>query len=512
MGMRIGRLAACVAALTLSMWAGATSAGAFADGLQGCPGSGFQYLGELAFPVAAEGFADDCQVSVGDARIDVRTGTPEISLGVGDGISVDRHGHENHLSLSAGPLFDFTHRSGLISAVSDSAGGRWAISYDSSGRVVKIVGLTGTLSVSYDAAGNLTHIASDDGRSQTFGYDGHGRITTWGDSPGGDSATVSYNAAGHLTTLVTVITQTDPTQTFTYDGAGNVVTWTNADGISRTLTYAHDSLGHVTSAKVGANVDSTFTYTAAHALASVVGALNAPIASFSYDVAGRLIGVQGSTPSQAEAFAYDSAGRLSTTTENSMTNTLSYDAFGRLLTLKTPTGITVSVSYVPAPTATTGRPRNVHAKQATLTGTVDPQLAPTVFRFQFGRTTSYGNSTPAFALTPRSSPVSVSVRLIGLKPGTTYHYRLLVSNEDGSAAGLDRSLRTPPVRCVVPRLIGDSLNAARQALARSHCRLGHVTRPHHIARHAKLRVKSQHPSPGTVRPKGAKVGVKLGVV
>jgi hypothetical protein len=63
-------------------------------------------------------------------------------------------------------------------------------------------------------------------------------------------------------------------------------------------------------------------------------------------------------------------------------------------------------------------------------------------------------------------------------------------------------------RCVVPRLKGDSLSAARKALLRAHCALGKVTKP--AARGGRLVVTTQSPHAGRKLASNTAVGVKLG--
>jgi hypothetical protein len=60
--------------------------------------------------------------------------------------------------------------------------------------------------------------------------------------------------------------------------------------------------------------------------------------------------------------------------------------------------------------------------------------------------------------------------------------------------------------CVVPKLKGKSLKAARKALTKADCKLGKVKG--HKSKTA--RVKKQNPKPDTVLPPGGKVNVKLG--
>jgi Tol biopolymer transport system component len=72
--------------------------------------------------------------------------------------------------------------------------------------------------------------------------------------------------------------------------------------------------------------------------------------------------------------------------------------------------------------------------------------------------------------------------------------------------------------CVVPHLKGDSLAAARRALIGAHCALGKVRRPKRPhqrppgRRRWALLVAGQSPRPGTVKPAGASVQLKLAYI
>ena len=63
--------------------------------------------------------------------------------------------------------------------------------------------------------------------------------------------------------------------------------------------------------------------------------------------------------------------------------------------------------------------------------------------------------------------------------------------------------------CTVPSLRGDTLSAARRALAKAHCRLGKVSKPkgHH---HGQLVVTQQHIGAGGKLPSDTRIGVTLG--
>jgi hypothetical protein len=102
-----------------------------------------------------------------------------------------------------------------------------------------------------------------------------------------------------------------------------------------------------------------------------------------------------------------------------------------------------------APTASTGHATDVTTTSATLNGTVNPNNGETVYHFEYGTSTAYGTSVPS-----PDAPVgddtanhAVSQKLSGLKPGTTYHFRVVASNIDGTSNGPDETFTTlaPPV-------------------------------------------------------------------
>jgi beta-lactam-binding protein with PASTA domain len=67
---------------------------------------------------------------------------------------------------------------------------------------------------------------------------------------------------------------------------------------------------------------------------------------------------------------------------------------------------------------------------------------------------------------------------------------------------------TPLVRCVVPKLAGETLALARTAISHAHCSVGHITRSP-SARVAKGRVSAESPRPGSKLRKGSKIDFTL---
>jgi hypothetical protein len=93
------------------------------------------------------------------------------------------------------------------------------------------------------------------------------------------------------------------------------------------------------------------------------------------------------------------------------------------------------------PVATTGGASAITPSAASVAGTVDPNGKATTFRFEYGTTLGYGSQVSGSAGSG-TSPVSVSGALSGLAPSTTYHYRLVATNADGTDTGGDATFTT----------------------------------------------------------------------
>ncbi|MFL5780592.1 MAG: choice-of-anchor Q domain-containing protein [Thermoleophilaceae bacterium] len=97
------------------------------------------------------------------------------------------------------------------------------------------------------------------------------------------------------------------------------------------------------------------------------------------------------------------------------------------------------------PSAITLAATAVSANDATLRGRANPRgVNGTRWYFLFGRTTAYPLRTVKTTLTSDAKPVPVARALIGFKPRTLYHYRLVVDGPGGRTAGADRTFTTKP--------------------------------------------------------------------
>jgi hypothetical protein len=84
---------------------------------------------------------------------------------------------------------------------------------------------------------------------------------------------------------------------------------------------------------------------------------------------------------------------------------------------------------------------------ATLEGTVDPIGAPTTYHFEYGTTSAYGSSSPfpeGYVASDRVDH-TVTQTIVGLSPGTTYHFALVANSPGGTSTGPDETFTTPPV-------------------------------------------------------------------
>ena len=116
-----------------------------------------------------------------------------------------------------------------------------------------------------------------------------------------------------------------------------------------------------------------------------------------------------------------------------------------------------AVALAAAPSATTGAASGVTRTGATLNGTVDPNGTATSWHFEYGTTTAYGLSSAGGDAGAGEDPTAVAMAVQGLSAGTTYHYRVVAVNADGTAPGADRTFRTPSG----PALPGISSTVAR---------------------------------------------------
>lgn len=85
---------------------------------------------------------------------------------------------------------------------------------------------------------------------------------------------------------------------------------------------------------------------------------------------------------------------------------------------------------------------NVTSSSATIRAKINPNGDACAYLFEYGYSTSYGNTVGGSTLSSGSSYVTVTFNLTGLDPGETYHFRVRAGNNSGLTYGADNSFTT----------------------------------------------------------------------
>lgn len=233
--------------------------------------------------------------------------------------------------------------------------------YDELNRPTRIVGPQYTDSVNgsicpvtvntYDSLGRLTKVAAGYTPSpcttvasdvtttqQSYTFDDFGRKITSSDGLS-RSWTYFYDANNNVQTA------TDPksqTTTYTWDTGHQLKTRVEQGG--RTTSYTRNALGQVLTV-VHPNVNYSYTYDAAHRLASAQDSRGNKTLSYDWSPGGLLNGITDSD-GRKTTYLYDPVGRLSgITAPNGDTVAYQFDAGGRLIQRTMPNGLSAHFAY-----------------------------------------------------------------------------------------------------------------------------------------------------------------------
>ena len=126
----------------------------------------------------------------------------------------------------------------------------------------------------------------------------------------------------------------------------------------------------------------------------------------------------------------------------------------------------LTFAAVPPPSAVTLAATLVTSISATLNGSANPNGRTTTTWFEYGLTTSYGNSTTATGIGSGNSVLPTGAGLSGLSPGATYHYRTVASNGGGGVSyGNDATFMTLSGAALVWTLADSGAGSLRDAIA-----------------------------------------------
>jgi RHS repeat-associated protein len=214
---------------------------------------------------------------------------------------------------------------GNMLTASSYNGSKLQMTYDSLNRVTQVIqtlpnGYQATISYSYDANSNRTGMTTPWG-SFSYGYDALNRLTSV-TNPQSHMFTFSYDADGRRTQMVA---PNGVTTVYTYDNASRITSITATNGSSVIVSseaYTYDSVGNRLTMTDGEGLHS-YMYDNVYRLtaASHPAGTSLPIQSetFSYDPVGNRQG-----DAQITGYTYDAANEL--TSNSSFTYT--YDSDG----------------------------------------------------------------------------------------------------------------------------------------------------------------------------------------
>ncbi|MEU2232235.1 RHS repeat-associated core domain-containing protein [Streptomyces vietnamensis] len=271
----------------------------------------------------------------------------------------NEHGHLTGVVNATGDRTTIrTNRAGLPVQITTPDGANAVFTRDSFGQIVAATdALGGTLKQGWTVEGRPSWRELPDGTREEWTWDPEGNLTTHTDRMGRTtthsathfdlrSTTRTADGADHRFTHDTELRLAKVTNAqglewhYTYDAAGRLIAETDFDG--RTLTYERDPLGRVTRRTNAAG--QSLTYERDH-LGRVTRLAHddGTAASFAYDASGYLV---RATNQHADiTFERDEAGRTVSETVNGRTLTHAYDAMGRPIRRRTPSGATSLIEY-----------------------------------------------------------------------------------------------------------------------------------------------------------------------
>jgi phosphodiesterase/alkaline phosphatase D-like protein len=138
-----------------------------------------------------------------------------------------------------------------------------------------------------------------------------------------------------------------------------------------------------------------------------------------------------------------------------------------------------------APTATTGGAQRIGQSSATLTGSVNPGGTATTAWFEYGSTASLGSETSHVSAGSGSSDVSQNQAVSGLTAATTYFFRMVAQNSNGTVRGTTQTFTTSDVPVIIPTATAPSATTnSAQAVGQNSANLTGSVNPHNASTNA----------------------------
>ena len=215
-------------------------------------------------------------------------------------------------------------------------------------------------SFGYDAAGNLTSVTDAAHRTLAFELDDLDRIrrTT---SPNGESTSFAHDWRGNVTAITdplqrvtgygydiegALVSVTEPNQsvsTYERDVSGAITAATDARG--ETTRYEYDAMGRRTKKIWPDGSSEQYTYLAGQSVATITRR-DGSVESYEYDAMGRPTTVHKAD--DVVSITYTASGRRDVVSSARGSIDYDYDAFDRVVAVRSSNGVTLRYSYDPA--------------------------------------------------------------------------------------------------------------------------------------------------------------------
>lgn len=291
--------------------------------------------GNLASIVAPSGATTTYNYDILDRVVDITD-----AVGQKSGISYDVVGNIDKIVNSGGRTTSFKYdANGNMLSMTNALGEVSSMVYDNMNRVVKEVDTAGNeTKYTYDAIGQLVGIKSANNGEVKLTYDADGNMTKLSDALG-NAVLYEYDLNDRLVKA----TQGEVSTQYEYDSVGNIISVTNGEGA--VTTYSYDLASRLISATNPLEEVTSYTYDKSGNLSKVQNA-DGTVITYDYDALDELVSKKYSdkeTPSVM--YGYDVDGRCVSMEDFSGTNSYKYDAIGRMVSVTTTTGDTLTYSY-----------------------------------------------------------------------------------------------------------------------------------------------------------------------
>ena len=252
------------------------------------------------------------------------------------------------------------NHAGQISAETDAAGSTTSYGYDNAGRLAwKRDALNKYARYAYNSRGQQVRVWGDTEYPVEYGYDQYGQKvtmstfrtgTSWnGESwpnpaPQGDTTTWNYDEATGLLLSKVYADGNGPSYTYTADGKLASRTWARKDGQGDDLvtTYTYNLFGELTGVGYSDSTPGvTYAYNRAGKLAQVTDVVGTR--TFAYnatmdEVSETVTGLYGKTLARAYTSTGFKGRRQGLSVDNVLHYTYGYDAYGRMDRITIPSG------------------------------------------------------------------------------------------------------------------------------------------------------------------------------